>query len=83
MDSRDEDGLSTDPVHVDAGACLQVVQVDVAELGDEVDHIVLAAHLSKGGREGEKPGRGERGKVEGREGGRKEGGREEGREGRT
>jgi len=41
----DEDGLPTDPVHVDAGARLQVVQVDVAVLGDEEDDILLGADL--------------------------------------
>ena len=46
VDGSDKDGLSTDPVHVDTGACLQVIQMDVAKLGDEVDHIVLGAHLT-------------------------------------
>ena len=41
----DEDGVAADAVHVDAHARLQVVQVDVAILGDEVNHIVLRAHL--------------------------------------
>ena len=45
MDSRHKDGLPADPVHVDAGACLQVVQVDVAKLGDEVDHMVFCTRL--------------------------------------
>ena len=52
MNGRDENGLSADPVHVDAGPCLQVVEVDVAKLGDEVDHIVLGAHLERGGLNG-------------------------------
>lgn len=45
MDSRDKDGLSTDAVHVDTGASLNVVQVDVAKLGDQVDDIILLTHL--------------------------------------
>jgi len=48
---RDEDGLAADAVHVDAGARLQVVQVDVAILGDEENHILLGAYLEKPGRE--------------------------------
>lgn len=43
--SRDKDGLSTDAVHVDAGTRLQVIQVDVAILGDQENHIVLSADL--------------------------------------
>ena len=45
MGSCDKDGVSTDAVHVDARACLEVVQVDVAKLGDQVDHVVLCTHL--------------------------------------
>ena len=45
MRGRDKDGLGTDPVHVDADARLHVVQVDVAVLGDQVNHSVLFAHL--------------------------------------
>ena len=45
MDSRDKDGLSADAVHVDARACLEVVQVDVAKLGNQVDHVVLCTDL--------------------------------------
>ena len=45
VDSRDKDGLSADAVHVDARACLEVVQVDVAKLGDQVDHVVLCTDL--------------------------------------
>lgn len=43
--SRHKDGLATDAVHVDAGACLQVIQVDVAVLGDQENHVVLSAYL--------------------------------------
>lgn len=46
MWSRDEDGLPADAVHVDAGARLQVVQMDVAVLGDEEHHVLLGAYLS-------------------------------------
>ena len=45
VDGCNKDGLSTDPVHVDAGSSLKVVEVDVAEFCDEVDDIVLGAHL--------------------------------------
>ena len=45
MHSSHKDGFPTDSVHVDACACLQVVQVEVAKLGDEVDDIILGAHL--------------------------------------
>lgn len=47
MWSRDKDGLSTDAVHVNAGACLQVIQMDVAIFGNKENHIVLGAYLSK------------------------------------
>ena len=45
MDSSHKDGLSTDAVHVDTGASLNVVEVDVAKLGDQVDDVVLLTHL--------------------------------------
>ena len=41
----DKDGVATDAVHIDACTCLDVVQVDVAVLGDHVDHIVFGANL--------------------------------------
>lgn len=41
MWSGDKDGLSTDAVHVDAGASLQVIEMDVAIFGNEENHIVL------------------------------------------
>ena len=47
MDSSDKDGLPTDAVHVDAGASLNVIEVHVAKLGDEVDYIILGAHLEQ------------------------------------
>ena len=47
MDSSNKDGLSTDAVHVDAGASLNVIEVHVAKLGDEVDYIILGAHLEQ------------------------------------
>lgn len=43
----DKDGLPTDAVHVDAGARLQVIQVNVSILGNEENNIVLGAHLPK------------------------------------
>ena len=48
VNSGDKYRLSADTVHVDAGPSLQVVQVDVAELCDEVDDVVLGAHLDGG-----------------------------------
>lgn len=45
MGGSDKNGLPADPVHVDAGSSLQVVQVDVAILGDEEDHILLGTDL--------------------------------------
>ena len=41
-----KDGLPADAVHVDAGAGLQVVQVDVAVLGDEEHDILFGADLN-------------------------------------
>jgi len=43
--SGDEDGVSTDTVHVDTGSRLNVVQVNVAVLGYDIDHVVFWAHL--------------------------------------
>lgn len=43
-----KDGVPTDPVHVDTGACLYVVQVDVTILGDQVDHIIFGTNLNTG-----------------------------------
>lgn len=47
MRGGDKNGLSTDPVHVDAGARLKVIQVDVAIFGDEKDNIMLGAYLEE------------------------------------
>lgn len=47
MWSGDKDGLSTDAVHVDAGACLQVIKVDVTIFGNKENHILLGAYLSE------------------------------------
>lgn len=41
----DKNGLSADPVHVDAGSSFQVVQVNVAVFGDEKDDVLLWADL--------------------------------------
>lgn len=43
----DKDGLPTDAVHVDAGARLQVIQVNVPIFGNKENNIVLGAHLMK------------------------------------
>ena len=45
MDGSDKDGLAADAVHVDTGASLNVIEVDVAKLGDQVDDIELLTHL--------------------------------------
>lgn len=45
MWSRDEDGLSADAVHVDAGARLQVIEVNVAVFGNKENHVLLGAYL--------------------------------------
>ena len=44
---RHEDGVGTDPVLVDQGPGLNVVQVDVAVLGDQINDVVLLGNLSK------------------------------------
>ena len=49
MNGCDEDGFSADSVHVYTRPSLEVVQVDVAKLCDEVDDVILAAHLSERG----------------------------------
>lgn len=43
----DKDGLSTDAVHVDAGARLQVIEVNVPIFGNKENNIVFGAHLKK------------------------------------
>lgn len=45
MWSCDKNGLSADPVHVDARSSLQVIQVDVAVFGDEKDYILFRTYL--------------------------------------
>lgn len=47
MGGRNKDGLPTDTVHVDARACLKVIQVDVAIFCDEEDDILLGAYLKR------------------------------------
>ena len=42
-------GLAADPVHVDAGAGLEVVEVDEAVLGDKVDDAVALGDLHRDG----------------------------------
>ena len=41
MGGGDENGVAGDAIHVDAGARLEVVQVDVAVLGDQIHDVVL------------------------------------------
>ena len=45
MRSCDKDGLSADPVHVNARSSFQVVQVDVAVFGDEKDDVLFGTDL--------------------------------------
>ena len=45
MDRGDKNGVPTDPVHVDASARLQIIEMDVAKLGDEVDDTILLTDL--------------------------------------
>lgn len=45
MWSRNKNGLPADAVHVDAGARLQVIQVNVAVFGNKENHILLGAYL--------------------------------------
>lgn len=45
MRSSHKDGLSTDPIHVDASSSLEVIQVDVAIFGNEKDYILLGTDL--------------------------------------
>lgn len=40
-----EDGVSRDAVHVDTGARLDVVHVNVAVFRDQIDHVVLRRDL--------------------------------------
>ena len=43
--SRDEDCVATDTVHVDTRTRLDVVQMNVAILCDDVDHVVFVTNL--------------------------------------
>ena len=45
MGSRNKDGLSADAVHVNTHPRLDVIQVDVAVLGDEVDDAIFSTNL--------------------------------------
>lgn len=47
MGGGDKDGITTDAIHVDARACLYVVQVDIAVFGDQVDHVIFGADLNQ------------------------------------
>ena len=47
---RGKDSLARDAVHVDARARLDVVQVDEAKFGDEVDDAVLLGDLHRHGK---------------------------------
>ena len=45
MWSRDEDCVATDTIHVDTRTRLDVVQMNVAVLCDDVDHVVFVTNL--------------------------------------
>ena len=47
MRSSDKDGVSTDAVHVDACASLNVIQMNIAVLGDQVQAVILGAKLKQ------------------------------------
>lgn len=47
MRSCDKDCVSRNAVHVDAGGSFNVIHVDVTILGDEVNDIILGAHLKE------------------------------------
>lgn len=49
-----KDGLCTDSIHVDAHSRLQVIQVDVAVLGDQIYDAMLAANLRRKNRGGQR-----------------------------
>ena len=44
----DKDGLTTDTIHVDTGTSLHVVQMNVAVLGDQEDHVMFVVSLVEG-----------------------------------
>lgn len=46
MRGGDKDGLSTDAVHVDAHSCFQIIHVDVAVFGDQVDNAMFDTNLN-------------------------------------
>ena len=46
MLGRHEDGVGADPVLIDQGPGLNVVQVDVTVLGDQIHNVVLLGNLS-------------------------------------
>lgn len=45
MRRSDKDGLARDAIHVDADGALDVIHVNVAVLGDEIDDVVLVRNL--------------------------------------
>ena len=47
MNGSDKYGITTDAVHVDACASLQVIQVDVSKFGNKVDDIIPWTGLLK------------------------------------
>lgn len=47
MRSSNKNGVPTDAVHVDTGAAFNVIQVDIAILGDQEDYTMLFAYLKQ------------------------------------
>lgn len=45
MRGCDEDGIPTNAVHEDAGPTFDVIEVNIAILGDEIDDIMLTTNL--------------------------------------
>lgn len=41
----DKNGIGTDTIHVDAGAGLNVIEMNVAILGNKINNVVLGRHL--------------------------------------
>ena len=45
MRCRDKDGVTTDSIHVDTRAGFEIVQMDIAVLCDQIDHVIFWSDL--------------------------------------
>lgn len=45
MGRRYEDRVRRDPVHIDTGSGLNIIHMNVAVFGDQVDDVILRGHL--------------------------------------